>query len=293
MNVVLEASVFTDAPEWCLPIMWFARVGKHRVLPAKTAQSSFSQWRNALSPHQQQAVDHAESWSTQEQASAPSKLKIVVSERPTNDQVSPTTAWMILQRPYRILFEDGFNDRAFLLRMAGSAERTYLRECFEKEWLEADHGGGISSMPRRVMQLSTTTTTAIPLLASCLFDSDSEATGHPSSDSTQLGLVCEEAKMHYYRLARRAIENYLPRSAFNRWISLGGNRTERQARREIVDGYFCLEENERYHAKVKSLVGPVGGLYGDDTAMNDQDVVREGGPAELRPFVQELIERAR
>lgn len=290
MNVVLEASVFTDAPEWCLPLIWFARVGRHRVLPAKTAQSSFSQWKNVLSPEQQQAVDLAESWSTQEQASAPSRLNIFVSQRPTNDQVSPTTAWTILQRPYRILFEDGFNDSAFLLRMAGSAERTYLRERFEKEWLEADHGGGISSMPRRVLQLSTT---AIPLLASCLFDSDSEAPGRPSNDSAQLGLACEKAKMHHYRLARRAIENYLPRSAFERWISFGRNQKEKLARRDAVKNYFSLEDDDRYHAKVKSLVGPVGGLYGDDTAMNDLDLAREGGPAELQTFVQELIERAR
>lgn len=45
--------------------------------------------------------------------------------------------------------------------------------------------------------------------------------------------------------------------------------------------------------KVKDLVGAVGSLYGDDSAMNDSDLAREGGPAELQGFVRELIERVR
>ena len=95
-----------------------------------------------------------------------------------------------MQRPYRVLLEDGFSDGAFLLRMAGPAERAYLQERFAKEWLEADHGGGISSMPRRVKQLAAT---GGPLLASCLFDSDSARPGLPRKDSVFLGTTCAEA----------------------------------------------------------------------------------------------------
>jgi hypothetical protein len=290
MNVMLEASVFTGAPEWCLPLMWFARVGKHRVLPATAAKVAFDQWKEKLSRRHREAVDHAENWSIHEQANAPSKLVITVSENPNSNQVSPTTAWTILQRPYRVLLEDGVNDASFLLRMAESAERAYLEERLENEWLETDHGGGITSMPRRVNRLATM---AGPLLASCLFDSDSGAAGLPSNDSNILETACIEANMHHYRLTRRAIENYLPRSAFERWISLGGNRRERQDRRRSVERYFALATSSRYHVKVKDLVGAVGSLYGDDSAMNDSDLAREGGPAELQGFVRELIERVR
>ena len=290
MKVLLEALVFTEAPEWCLPLVWFAFVGKHRVLASTGAQSAFEVWRARLSPRQQDAVEHAENWSISDEASAPSKLEIRVSDKPTTGQVSPTTAWAILQRPYRVLLEDGFNDGAFLLRMAGSAERAYLQERFAREWLEADHGGGISSMPRHVKQLAAS---GAPLLASCLFDSDSATPGLPSKDSVFLGKTCAKAKMHHYRLARRAIENYLPRSAFETWTLVGSNRTERLARRLKVRDFFDLVPSNRHHVNVKEHVGAVGGLKGDDSAMNDRDLASEGGPAELQSFVRELIERVR
>ena len=132
-----------------------------------------------------------------------------------------------------------------------------------------------------------------PLLASCLFDSDSDSPGAPSKASIALGTACTAANMHHYRLARRAIENYLPRSGFERWIALGGNRADRRERREKVDGFFALSKPDRHHTRVKDRVGPVGSLYGDDAAMNDRDLATEGGPLELETFVRELIERVR
>ena len=99
--------------------------------------------------------------------------------------------------------------------------------------------------------------------------------------------------MHHYRLARRAIENYLPRSALETWTLVGGNRTERLARRLKVGDFFELVPSNRHQVNVKEHVGAVGGLYGDDSAMNDRDLASEGGPAELQSFVRELIERVR
>ena len=92
MKVLLEASVFTEAPEWCLPLVWFAFVGKHRVLASAGAQAAFEVWRARLSPRQQDAVEHAEQWSVSEEASAPSRLEMRVSDKATKEQVSPTAA---------------------------------------------------------------------------------------------------------------------------------------------------------------------------------------------------------
>lgn len=294
MRIVVDGSVFESEPAWCLPLFWFARVHRHRVLVGSSAQPAFRKWREALAPESHAAaVDHAVEWSMLEEASNRAYFGVTVSTEPTGGRaISPIAAWNLLQRPYRLLLEDGVNDREFLLRMCPKPERDFLRERMAKEWLEPDHGGGISSMPRRVEELFLR---GEPLLASCLFDSDAGAPASPSKASRKLEEVCRDAGMHRHQLARRAIENYLPRSVLEGWAGMGQNRTIRRQRRASVQALYTLSVTQRHHENLKEALGDakVGHLFGDDTAMNDADLQREGGPAELLPFVRELVERVR
>ncbi|NOU34992.1 MAG: hypothetical protein HOO96_44440 [Polyangiaceae bacterium] len=286
MRVDLDASVFQNEPEWCVPLLWFGFVERHRVLVPSASHSAFRLWRQDLAPNLHAAITQAEQWSITAEASSPSKLHVIVASPPVGEQMATTRAWQVLQRPYRLLLEDGVNDRAFLLRMCGVHERAYLRRRFREEWLEADHGGGISSMPRRIGDLAER---GEPLQVSCLFDSDAPEPASPSHQANLLREVCVNSRIHHHQLARRAIENYLPRSAFERWISFAPNRAGKKERREAVDALFSAAD--RHHQKVKETVGAVGHMYADDTAMNDQDLQHEGGPAELGTFIRELIER--
>ena len=133
------------------------------------------------------------------------------------------------------------------------------------------------------------------MLVSCLFNSDAGAAGQPSDQSAVLKRICVESGMHHHQLARRAIENYLPRSAFEYWILEVRGGRDRHDRRTRTNSLFELPQLQRHYEDVKKHMSDsrVGHVYAKDAAMNEYDLQQAGGPAELSPFVRELIERAR
>lgn len=208
----------------------------------------------------------------------------------------PEDAWLHLQRPYRLLLEDGATDREFLLRMCPPHERAFLRDRLDKEWLEAEHGGGVTRLPQRVGWLhERARATGLEVHASCLFDSDREAAGAPPSDDVQqLAQACREAGVHSHCLARRTIENYLPRSALEAWVLDARGGPKRSVRRRKLDALAARGPEAHHFAKLKDELGrELGGFYADDTKINERDLDAEGGPSELRPFIQELVRRVR
>lgn len=79
-------------PAWCLPLLWFARVHRHRVLIGSSAQPAFRKWgREALAPESHAAaVDHAVEWSMLEEASNRAYFGVTVSTEPTGGRaISP------------------------------------------------------------------------------------------------------------------------------------------------------------------------------------------------------------
>lgn len=256
----------------------------------------FSRWIEQLDPRVRSNIEHARDWSDHEEASAPSALEISVGSSTEEPSLSPEEAWLHLQRPYRLLLEDGVTDREFLLRMCPPHERAFLRERIEKEWLEAEHGGGVPRMPQRVRWLhERARATGLELHASCIFDSDREAAGGlPSDHVRKLARACAEAGVHSHCLERRAIENYLPRSALEAWVLGAPGGPNRYHRRRKLDALMTRGLQAHHFEKLKDTLGPqLGGFYADDTKINERDLDAEGGPSELRPFIQELVRRVR
>lgn len=256
----------------------------------------FSRWIEQLDPRVRSNIEHARDWSDHEEASAPSALEISVGSSTEEPSLSSEDAWLHLQRPYRLLLEDGLTDREFLLRMCPPHERAFLRDRLDKEWLEAEHGGGVTRLPRRLRWLhERARATGLDFHASCLFDSDREAAGAPPSEEVQeLAEVCREAGVHSHCLARRTIENYLPRSALEAWVLDARGRPQRNHRRRKLKALAARGREAHHFEKLKDTLGPqLGGFYADDTKINERDLDAEGGPSELRPFILELVRRVR
>lgn len=274
--------------DWALAFFLFGLVGRHRVLPHTHARGTFTTWLGTRSPDVREIIDFAIDWATREEAATPSAHRLHVASPAAAGQIGPAAAIELMQRPYRVLLEDGIRDRDFLLRMCGPHEAAFLLEWMSRDWVEMEHGGGNSRMLQRLSEL-TRPPRDVRFL-SVLFDSEAAAPASPSVESEALRERCVSERIHHHQLQRRAIENYLPRSAFERWVSLGANRAEREARRSRLEKHVHkLSPTERHHLRMKDVSRGFGALYGDDGAMKPADLAAEGGPTELQPFVRTLI----
>ncbi|XXT22388.1 hypothetical protein WME94_12590 [Sorangium sp. So ce429] len=153
----------------------------------------------------------------------------------------------LLQRPYRILVENGFTDRAFLLSMSDRATREFLEERISRDWIEAEHCGGLGELEKRAKEVRRHVATR--MRCSALFDGDAMRPGEPSSKSESIRRLCYP-DVHHHQLDRRTIENYLPRAALDRWCQLAQGRT-RLERRAQVEALFALREDQRAHYNMK------------------------------------------
>lgn len=331
MRVVLETAVFAKTPLTdLLPFLWFAWSGRHRIDIEDPDAEEYRRWLDTLSDQRlredwEEAVRRGQS----EGAKEPSfhEVRVTVRERSAWSLPIPsltvTSAVDLLQRPYRILVENGISDRCFLLSICGSQrERMWIEERIEREWVEVEHCGGIEHLRARAEHMRKDVGRA--MRCSALFDSDALQPRRPSKASRKAMEACG-SEIHRHQLAWRSIENFLPRAALERWCKQASG--EEQKRREgAVKALFALmslEQRAHYSmkegfAKDEKRGSEVGNLYdGLSTKLSgrQREMLREGLGSDIatlyqhsvrpedfedseavramRLFVQEIIERIR
>ena len=182
-------------------------------------------------------------------------------------------ALVLLRQPFRILVEDGQNDRAFLLCMSTVQQRSFLEEHGRLGNLEFEHGGGLVAMRRRIADLGARN--AANLLTFVLFDSDALRPDSPSVQSEAAREACLRARLPHHQLRRRFAESYLPRQALDGWASLGRGSSECESRRKRVQA-FCEfpRPEQRHHFNLKKgFAGDKGrGANGETTGGLYHDV---------------------
>lgn len=150
----------------------------------------------------------------------------------------------LARRPLVILLEDFQNDREFLHRMAPSDYKASFDKALHNRWLIVDNGGGIDSMTRRIKALKGTPGEHLRLWV--MFDSDRQTPDASSPQSAKLKNQCKAQKVAHHQLRRRAIENYLPREALDKY-TLG----QGALKRGTFKAYFEMKPSQRhcYHLK--------------------------------------------
>lgn len=134
----------------------------------------------------------------------------------------------LLREPLHILLEDAINDLAFLLRLAPSGPRERLTQALEHGWVVVDHAGGVDGIRRIVSKLDAQDTSTLikRMRYWIMFDRDSDSRDRAQADPKTERLhqllnqqPTDALHIKHYRLERRAIENYIPNAALERWAN--------------------------------------------------------------------------
>lgn len=254
MIVTLDAEVFARTSTADLMVFrWLGATGRHRIVVVDEEAPAYTAWLAALDAETRDEWEHVVGLGFRQNAQEPSfhEIHVVAAGESTWSAAPPSLtvedALDLLQRPYRILVENGFSDRAFLFSMCDRPTREFLAERSAREWVEVEHCGGNDHLGKRAREVRNSV--AARMRCSALFDGDGLRPGRPSAESNAIRDLCYP-DVHHHQLERRAIENYLPKSALERWCkqAQGRARLERSAQ---VEALFALREEQRAHYNMK------------------------------------------
>jgi len=213
-----------------LALCAFGFTERHRVVPDDRAL--WEQWLFALPPILADEVRSG--WDESERRIAEGRASERVVVRPgeraeyfkTHIEMAPREALALLGRPFRVILENGRNDRAFILAFADRATRKEVLKAEASGWLVFETGGGIGEVAVR-LEAAVGAGEADIFRTMYLTDSDARISGVWSHDASRVrkSLRALAARLlrsegHFGRvLGRRAAENYAPPGAVLAWAS--------------------------------------------------------------------------
>jgi hypothetical protein len=254
MMVLLDAELFVGTSTADLMVLlWLGATQRHRIVVRDDQATAYTAWLAGLDEATRADWERVVGDGLRQSELEPSYHEVWVTARGESTWSYPHPiltfgdAIDFLQRPYRLLLENGLTDRAFLLSMCDRATREFLEERISREWVEAEHCGGLGELEKRVKKVRGHVATR--MRSSAMFDSDAMRPGAPSPKSEVVRNLCYP-DVHHHQLERRAIENYLPRAALERWCQLAQGRT-RDKRKAQVEALFALRDDQRAHYNMK------------------------------------------
>lgn len=145
MRVVLEPSLFEGSRiVELLTFLWIGLIGRHRIFVEETDNLAYQEFLGQLEPDLRDDWEETINACLSRDAMEPSFYEVSVARVSDSAWSNPPPrltiddALTLLLAPYRILVENGINDRAFLLALSSPEQRKYLEERIEREWLEVE-----------------------------------------------------------------------------------------------------------------------------------------------------------
>lgn len=159
MRVALAPDLFTAPVQHTLlvALLRYPLDDRHRV-DVDLTDRAVAAWLAAQERGLREEIELGLELSAQAEALEPSHTVVdVVRAGPSDYLADPLRicqddARRFLDSPFEILLEDGRSDRAFLERMLTAEERRFLTSRIHAGFVRVAHGGGISSMTRRVVE---------------------------------------------------------------------------------------------------------------------------------------------
>ena len=322
MKIVIETAVFADpANTMALNSMgYWALKGRHRIVVQDDDAPLFLTWLEGLNKTQRAEWSAIMEDGYLREAFEPARRSIYVTPEQHSEwdrappRLSVRDLVQFISLPFRILLEDNVSDRGFLLKMATSDQRNFFVSRETDGHIVFEHGGGITSMARRVATIRERDDHQSRLSVWAMFDSDALQPMQPSSQSESLKDKCVQAQIPHHRLERRSIENYLPMNAISSWAY--ARRTEREARflallelNDVQRNHYNFKHGflgdagrpapgsgELYNglsgktiaALQRGLGAGIANLFEEET-VTERDLRRDSGWSEVNPIVTELI----
>jgi hypothetical protein len=326
VRVHLAPELFEPPISHALLVTFFryALDGRHRI-DADLAHPVVSNWVQQQPETLREEIELAIDLSAEAEALEPSLTVVEIGRYPATDFTSSPIrlrledARMFLETAVSLLVEDAISDRDFLMKMLTAEERKILLEQMRLGYVHFEHGGGLGSMRRRVMDRQSDP--AIRHTIWVLFDSDAMQPGMPSRQSEALRAACAEVPHH--QLSRRYMESYLPARALQAWAAEGHDRREKKDRFSLLNAYLNMRDEQRHHFNMKhgfardeartdasagtlyddiseetrillrtGFGSQIGRLFGGAN-VTEADLRRDSGWSEFRPVVRHLLAQLR
>jgi hypothetical protein len=332
MRVILEQSIFSDPllnPLKLYSLLDLSIKGRHLIQTDPLESTEMLDWLEKQGEHREWCEWALTTRGFREDANEnpnapPFTIRVGNVNQSLWNQATPLLsledASQFLTQPMIIFLENRRNDRAFLETVAilvtvGTNEvgelvsgRDELKRLSKKSWINFETGGGIGEVLKYVKEELYDKPERY-LRCFILVDSDALSPGKPGGDSKKVVKACHEIPRfdhHYHQLNRRAIENYLPIEALEKWVEevqIGEkesqkNRqrkeTEKQERQLKVMAFRELNPLQRHHFNMKEgfngdrkRSSEVGNLYDDLDALTKQHLTSGFGENIAKLFKQE------
>jgi len=256
MMVILKPGLFED-PRLVdlIPFLWLGLTppGRHRIVVEDDKANAYRAWLHHLDAEIRDEWLKMISigWTLAERHPSFHEIEVDAITASRWSDPTPTLtledALDLLHRSYRILLENGYSDRSFFMSLCSLDQIEFLQKRLAMDWVEFEHCGGNHHIERRAKEIRKHR--RLYLRFSALFDGDGLEPRVPSKRSQSVKIACG-SDVHHHQLLRRSIENYLPKSALERWaMQKTGNQKKKRER--IVRALFKLTSEQRAHYNMK------------------------------------------
>ncbi|MBK4995835.1 hypothetical protein IAE39_004009 [Pseudomonas sp. S37] len=269
MKVIISEGIIKDAVDSGVihklhRLFYFACEGRHAVIPESLSEAE--EWLASLDVHTKLVYQRALEFSARASSTLASNVSTVVVVAQGSDvwdvrtsSLTLDNAIAMLNEPLGILLENANNDWCFLYGVMKESERAVMARAIEERWAETLHGGG-SDLIQRVTERAKSP--AQRLRTFVLFDSDRRHPDElrpewaPRQPEVCQGFQNESAVVQakvggYWRLRRRFIESYMPKSELAKM-----HETDK------VESFFRLTTQAQWYFNMKK------GFRGDEPAEN-------------------------
>lgn len=217
-------------------------------------------WTDTLTPAQRDEIELILDASVERQLRDPptSVVRVADVEEAEWEGVVPRLslrgAVALLRKPLRVLIE-GVHDAAFLHATVPHFYRARFEDWSKREMLKLEHRGGLQNLGHALEQECEVRERRLRLFV--MFDSDARQRGEPHSESRKVARFCKRKALAHHQLQRRAIDNYIPEPALERWLKQKHSREFDGKWLPRLQAFRLLTDEQRHHYNMKK------GLRGD------------------------------
>lgn len=169
----------------------------------------------------------------------------------------------LLSMPLYLLLENGRNDWRFIEKIVPETWKATWKLAKERRWIENGGGGGIDEL-RRWIEVNLSEDYMRRIRTWIMFDNDGHHEGDESASARSVREICEDYRIPYWELKRRAIENYIPLASLFDWAARRrpiGLQKAKIATAQAFASIFSDEQRNFYNLKggfrAESVMDPI------------------------------------
>jgi hypothetical protein len=261
MRVILEAPLFTPAkvredPLALLEVFSLCLDQECHSLEVDPPEAlEFKAWLDTLRESEREFVTFLLDESIERQARESPSSGLRLADVPqvewggTLPRLPLRQALWLLRKPLRVLIE-GINDEKFLHATVPHFYRERFEDWSARELLKLEYRGGLPNLRHALGEECTVRERALRLFV--MFDSDARRPGEPTRESREVARLCERGKLAHHQLKRRAIDNYVPPPALERWLKQEHSREFNDTWLPRLRAFRQLKDEQRHHYNMKN-----------------------------------------